>query len=91
MEWQLATSAELAEVAQAARARGRLGIDTEFMSEGRYRPLLCLAQVAVDAGGNGEPPRIALIDGLDAELQVGPLAELVEFSRRFDETPSVVA
>ena len=36
------------DVAAVARERGRLGIDTEFMSEGRYRALLCLVQVAVD-------------------------------------------
>lgn len=34
------------EIAEAARRTGRLGIDTEFMGEGRYRPLLCLVQVA---------------------------------------------
>ncbi|HEX6390162.1 MAG TPA: HRDC domain-containing protein [Solirubrobacteraceae bacterium] len=38
-------------MAARARARGRLGIDTEFVGEGRYRPLLCLVQVAVDDGG----------------------------------------
>ena len=34
--------------ARRARAHGRIGIDTEFMSEGRYRALLCLVQIAVD-------------------------------------------
>ena len=34
-------------VAARARDLGRLGIDTEFLPEGRYRPLLCLVQVAV--------------------------------------------
>ena len=29
-------------LAERARAEGSLGIDTEFMPEGRYRPLLCL-------------------------------------------------
>jgi ribonuclease D len=38
---------ELERVAAKARETGRLGIDTEFMPEGRYRPLLCLIQVAV--------------------------------------------
>ena len=38
----------VARVAATARERGRLGIDTEFMSEGRYRALLCLVQIAVD-------------------------------------------
>jgi ribonuclease D len=34
-------------LADRARAAGRLGIDTEFMPEGRYRPLLCLVQIVV--------------------------------------------
>ena len=44
----LATSLDVAAAAATARAAGRLGIDTEFMSEGRYRALLCLVQIAVD-------------------------------------------
>ena len=32
---------------ERAITEGRLGIDTEFMPEGRYRPLLCLVQVVV--------------------------------------------
>ncbi len=54
----LATSSDVAAVAAAARAAGRLGIDTEFMSEGRYRALLCLVQIAVDdpkPAGNDHP------------------------------------
>ena len=51
----LATSAQIARAAAVAREHGRLGIDTEFMSEGRYRALLCLVQIAVDdLGGSGE-------------------------------------
>jgi ribonuclease D len=38
---------DLVAVAGRARASGRIGIDTEFMPEGRYRPLLCLVQVVV--------------------------------------------
>jgi ribonuclease D len=68
----LATAAEIAELAALARTRGRLGIDTEFMSEGRYRALLCLTQVVVD-GDNGEP-RIIVIDGLDG-ADITPLAQ----------------
>ena len=45
----LATAREIARGGRrGAREPGRLGIDTEFMSEGRYRALLCLVQVAVD-------------------------------------------
>jgi ribonuclease D len=72
----LATTADVARAAEIARAVGRLGIDTEFMSEGRYRALLCLVQIAVD---NPEPegePLIFLIDSL-TEVEVQPLAELL--------------
>jgi ribonuclease D len=70
----LATSSEIASAAVAARAHGRLGIDTEFMSEGRYRALLCLAQVVVD--GDDGVPQILMIDGLD-QVDTTPLAALL--------------
>ncbi len=66
----LATSAEIAELVELAAATGRLGIDTEFMSEGRYRPLLCLVQIAVDS-------QIALIDTIRGDVDVVPLAQLL--------------
>src|SRR3954453_20485667 len=54
-----------------AREEGRLGIDTEFMPEGRYRPLLCLVQVVV-----GE--EIAVLDPLEGpEWDPAPLAEVL--------------
>ena len=52
----LASADEVAAAASAARTHGRIGIDTEFMSEGRYRALLCLVQIAVD-GENEATPR----------------------------------
>ena len=72
----LATAEELAVAAAAAREHGRIGIDTEFMSEGRYRALLCLVQIAVDDPGNGSVPRISLIDSLNA-VDITPLAQLL--------------
>jgi ribonuclease D len=70
--WGLASNEDVARVAAVARERGRLAIDTEFMSEGRYRALLCLVQVAVD-----DPTSpIILIDTLD-EVEVGPLGRLL--------------
>ena len=39
---------DVAAIADRARAAGRFGLDTEFLPEGRYRPLLCLVQVVVD-------------------------------------------
>src|SRR5437763_3760258 len=70
----LATDEELAVVAQRGAAAGRLGIDTEFMSEGRYRPLLCLVQVVVDSPGGGA---VALIDTLARDAPIGPIAALL--------------
>jgi ribonuclease D len=59
----------VAELAAAARENGRLGLDTEFVSERRYRPLLCLVQVVV-----GE--RIEILDPLE-DLDARPLAEVL--------------
>src|SRR5436305_7274820 len=73
---RLATSADVAEAARAAVAHGRLGIDTEFMSEGRYRALLCLVQVVVEARDPSSPRQILLIDGLE-DVDIGPLAQLL--------------
>jgi ribonuclease D len=73
----LASSAEVAEIAAAARAVGRLGIDTEFMSEGRYRALLCLVQLAVDDPDADGGARITLIDPLQSDVNIAPLAELL--------------
>src|ERR1700704_790825 len=75
-ELSLASSADIAAAAELARQRGRFGIDTEFMSEGRYRALLCLVQVAVDDPDIPDGSRILLIDSL-TDVDVTPLAELV--------------
>jgi ribonuclease D len=66
----------VAKATEAARAAGRIGIDTEFMSEGRYRALLCLVQVAVDNPQPGGDPLIFLIDAL-TDVDVTPLATLL--------------
>jgi ribonuclease D len=67
----LASSADVAELAELARAAGRLGIDTEFMGEGRYRTLLCLVQIAVETG---DGVRIEVVDPLDEAIDPTPLA-----------------
>jgi glutamyl-tRNA synthetase len=54
---------DTAEIAARATAAGRLGIDTEFMGEGRYRPLLCLVQVAVPTG-DGSTSDVVVLDPL---------------------------
>lgn len=78
------TSTQVERLAAAAREHGRLGLDTEFMPEGRYRPLLCLVQVAV-AG------EIAILDPYDdvdptplAEVMADPAIEIVLHAGRQD-------
>ena len=73
---RLATSADMARAAELATTSGRIGVDTEFMSEGRYRALLCLVQIAVDDPANGHTPHILLIDALD-QVDVTPVAQLL--------------
>jgi ribonuclease D len=64
-----------ADIAQRARETGRLGIDTEFMGEGRYQPLLCLAQIALDDGEGGT--EVIVLDPLTEEYDPAPLAEVL--------------
>jgi ribonuclease D len=61
-----------AELAERARAAGRFGIDTEFVSESRYRALLCLVQVVVPLDGGGQ--HIELLDPLGEGFDAEPLA-----------------
>src|SRR3954466_12415237 len=62
----------VSDLAERARATGRLGIDTEFMGEGRYRPLLCLVQVAVELEDGGV--RVEVLDPLEDTFDPTPLA-----------------
>jgi ribonuclease D len=64
----------VAELAAQARAAGRLGIDTEFMGEGRYRALLCLVQVAVETP---DGVRVEVLDPLTSEFDPAPLAAVL--------------
>jgi ribonuclease D len=64
-----------ADIAARARETGRLGIDTEFMGEGRYQPLLCLAQIALDDGEGGSD--VIVLDPLTEEYDPAPLAEVL--------------
>ena len=75
---RLATSADIERAAEVAGQSGRIGIDTEFISEGRYRPLLCLVQLAVaDARGNPATD-IALVDALAGNPPMTPIAAVLE-------------
>src|SRR6202049_3443303 len=74
--WGLGTSDDVKAAAEAAREAGRVGIDTEFMSEGRYRALLCLVQIVVDDPSAPDGTRILVIDTLD-KIDPTPIAELL--------------
>ncbi|MCW3009945.1 MAG: ribonuclease [Solirubrobacterales bacterium] len=67
---------DTAAIAARARETGRLGIDTEFVGEGRYRPLLCLVQVVVlDEDGASQ---VTVLDPLvDDGFDADPLAEVL--------------
>ncbi len=67
---EMTTQTLVERLADAAREAGRLGLDTEFMPEGRYRPLLCLVQLVV-----GE--EVAVLDPLAGPLEPGPLADVL--------------
>ena len=73
----LGSSADVAALADLARASGRLGIDTEFMGEGRYQTLLCLIQAAAETDPPGGDVRIEVLDPLDGALDLAPLAAVL--------------
>jgi ribonuclease D len=65
------TDGAVAELAAYARSAGRLGIDTEFMGEGRYRALLCLVQVGVETPDGFH---VEVLDPLTQSYDPAPLA-----------------
>jgi ribonuclease D len=65
----------LEQLAECARASGRIALDTEFMGEGRYRTLLCLIQIAVAQAPQGAGERIEIVDPLQGKLRGEALAE----------------
>jgi ribonuclease D len=60
------------ELAEHARAAGRFGLDTEFVSESRYRALLGLVQVVVEVEGGQHIELLDPLGGFDHE----PLAAI---------------
>src|ERR671929_927568 len=75
---------DVARLADLARTHGRLGLDTEFMPEGRYRPLLCLVQVYA----GGEVDVLDPLEGFDpaplAAALADPAVEVVVHAGRQD-------
>jgi ribonuclease D len=64
------TQTQVERLADRAREAGRLGLDTEFMPEGRYRPLLCLVQIVVG-------DEVVVIDPLTEAPDAAPLAAVL--------------
>jgi ribonuclease D len=64
------------QLAEDARATGKLALDTEFVGEGRYRTLLCLIQIAVPRPG-GDDKRIVVLDPLAEDFDGASLAALL--------------
>ena len=77
---------DVAALAERAREDGRLGLDTEFMPEGRYRPLLCLVQINVEEEITLLDPLAG--DGFDPEplarVLADPAVEIVLHAGRQD-------
>lgn len=68
----LTTDGAVRELAEALRGAGAFTLDLEFVSERRYVPEICLAQVA---WGDPEAPEVAAVDPLAADPR--PVLELV--------------
>jgi ribonuclease D len=67
-----------AALAERAATRGRIAIDTEFVSERRYQALLCLAQVAVPDPEAPDGVRTDVVDPLaDDPPDPAPLARVL--------------
>jgi ribonuclease D len=65
-------------LAERAVEGGRLAIDTEFVSERRYRALLCLAQVAVPDPSAPDGVLTHVLDPLDGEaVDPAPIARVL--------------
>jgi ribonuclease D len=81
---------DVATIAARAHTAGRLGLDTEFMPEGRYRPLLCLVQIVVETDvwvldpllGFDPAPLAAVLADPDVEIVVHAGRQDVAILRR---------
>lgn len=90
---------ELEAACDIAREDGRVGIDTEFLWERTYAPILCLVQLRIDDqtlladpfDGIDLAPVAALVSDPAVEVVMhAPHADLVGFALRNDATPTNV-
>jgi ribonuclease D len=75
---------DVAAIAARARAEQRLGLDTEFVPEGRYRPLLCLVQVVVGDAVRVLDPLAGFDPAPLASVLADPAVEIVVHAGRQD-------
>ena len=75
---------DVAAIAARARQAGRLGLDTEFMPEGRYRPLLCLVQIVVEDDVWVLDPLVGFDPAALAEVLADPAVAVVVHAGRQD-------
>ncbi|MCW2928805.1 MAG: ribonuclease [Thermoleophilia bacterium] len=97
MEFEtVASTSDLADLCEQARAAGRIGLDTEFLWERTYSPQICLAQLNVDdrvyiadpLEGIDLTPIAELISDPDVQVIMhAPHADLVAFAMRFGAEP----
>lgn len=94
---RLTSPSDIAAFADAARAGGRIGLDTEFLWERTYAPVPCLAQIAtadriviIDPieGGDLAPIAQLVADPAVEVIMHAPAADLVLFARRFGVRPT---
>ena len=94
---RLVSPADIARLAEEARAAGRIGLDTEFLWERTYAPVPCLAQVATATrlaiidpieGADLAPIAALVADPAVEVIMHAPAADLVLFARRFGVRPT---
>lgn len=73
----IATTADLAAFVARARDADYITIDTEFMRENTYWPILCLIQVAIGGEAPNDPASSAVIDPLADGIDLEPLYDLL--------------
>jgi ribonuclease D len=92
-------TASVEALAASARAIGWIAIDTEFLWEKTYAPVLCLAQVAIGddvalidplAGASLAPLAAVVADPTVEVLMHAPSADLLAFGLHHDARPSRV-
>src|SRR6185437_6054582 len=70
----IATTAELADVCSRMAGHPFITVDTEFLRESTYYPLLCVAQMA-------SPDEAVVIDALAKDIDLAPFFELMTNER----------